>query len=115
VAADMVSSAEAAEAELHNAIERLRDPTHVRMLTSTEMRDAVQKTGFELLSHEEWRQSRTFSEWAEIVADPGRTDPLFPVMRALARAGIGAGIELEEAGGELRFKHGWQLVAARRS
>ncbi len=113
VAADVVSSEDRDEALLHNALERLRDPTHERMLPASELRRAILAGGFEVAAEDTWRQSRGFGEWAGIVADPARTGPLRVVLGALARAGVTAGICLREDGGDVRFEHTWLLLAAR--
>lgn len=113
IAADVLSSEDAEESALHNALEQLRDPTHVRMLDREELLGSIRSAGFEVLSQETWKQDRTFSDWAQIVADPGRTDPLRRVMRAFARSGPKAGIELREKSGEIHFVHTWLLVAAK--
>ena len=115
VAADVVSSDDAAESALHNALERLRDPTHERMLSPSELRRVIGASGFRVVAEETWRQPRAFGEWAGIVADPVRTGPLRTVMTALARAGCGAGIAMTEEAGELGFQHTWLLVVARRA
>lgn len=113
VVADVLASPIAEEAALHNALERLRDPTHVRMLDAAELRDRIACAGFEPIEEEGWVQPRRFEEWAQIVADPARTEPVRTVMRALARAGLRAGIGLEESDDEVRFDHTWRLVVAR--
>ena len=112
IAADVVSSEDADEAALHNSLEKLRDPTHVRMFSASELVDLLGSAGFRVVHHESWRQGRAFPEWAAIIADPARTVPLENVMRALARAGQGAGIALREESGELRFAHTWLLSVA---
>jgi ubiquinone/menaquinone biosynthesis C-methylase UbiE len=112
VVADITSSTSAGKAILHNALESLRDPTHVRFLSQREMTDVILDAGFEIINTETWEQQRDFREWAEIVNDPVRTEPLHEVMRALARADVDAGIELREVGGEIHFTHTWVLVAA---
>lgn len=112
VVADVVSSEDADESALHNSLEKLRDPTHVRMYSAGNLLDILHYGGFRVVHHESWRQARTFSEWAAIVGDPKRTTPLETVMRALARAGQTAGIGLREESGELRFAHTWLLAIA---
>jgi ubiquinone/menaquinone biosynthesis C-methylase UbiE len=112
VFADIISSENAEEAALHNALEQLRDPTHVCMLTREGLLHALRSAGFELVTAESWEQERSFSEWAQIISDPARTGPLREVMRALARKGQGAGIDLREHSGELYFVHRWLLVVA---
>jgi ubiquinone/menaquinone biosynthesis C-methylase UbiE len=112
VVADVVSSEDADESALHNSLEKLRDPTHVRMYAASSLLDILYFGGFRVVHHESWRQARAFTEWAAIVADPSRTLPLQNVMRALARTGQSAGIHLREQSGELRFAHTWLLAVA---
>ncbi|MGA7991943.1 MAG: methyltransferase domain-containing protein [Thermoanaerobaculia bacterium] len=113
VVADVVSPGDAADAALHNALETLRDPTHVRMLGPDEIPALLRAAGFAPMDTQTWTQEREFGEWAAIVADPARTAPLAEVFRALARAGRPRGIRLREEGGALRFTHTWLLVTAR--
>jgi len=110
--ADIVSADDAADAALHNAIEVLRDPSHVRMLPAVELVTLVEGAGLAIVVHSSGEQPRTFTEWAKIVDDPARVAPLKAVVAALARAGVTAGIGLALAGDDIRFTHRWLLVAA---
>lgn len=113
VVVDIVSSEVAEEATLHNALERLRDPSHVRMLSHAELISLVDEVGFHLLDEQSWRQERTFQEWSAIVNLPERTEPLETVLRALAQAGVRAGIDLHVSeSGEVRFVHHWLFLTA---
>lgn len=112
VVADIVSSADSAESKLHNALEILRDPTHIRMFPHAELLNHLRHSGFSIISETAWQQPRNFTEWASIVADPTRTAPLHEVMRALAQAGQSAGIGLREVNGEVLFDHQWVLIVA---
>jgi ubiquinone/menaquinone biosynthesis C-methylase UbiE len=66
------------------ALERLRDPSHVRALRVTELLEQVRAAGFARIESETFRLERRFSEWAAIIADPVRTDALRVIMRELA-------------------------------
>lgn len=112
VLADIVSSENPEESALHNSLEKLRDPSHVRMLTRSELMRSLAEARFQVSRSDVWRQSRSFREWAAIASNPGRTEPLEGVMRALARAGQTAGIGLREESGELLFDHNWLLAVA---
>ncbi len=113
VVVDIVSSEAAEEATLHNALERLRDPSHVRMLSPSELTAAMGEAGFHLLDEQSWQQKRTFQEWSAIVNLPERTEPLETVLRALAQAGVRAGIDLHVSeSGEICFTHNWLLLVA---
>jgi ubiquinone/menaquinone biosynthesis C-methylase UbiE len=115
VIADVVSSADAAESDLHNAIEVLRDPSHVRMLPATQLAAAVERAGFAITTQATWDKKRGFEEWVGIVADPERVAPLRTLVRALARSGEHAGMGLALAGDEIVLFHRWHLITARKS
>jgi SAM-dependent methyltransferase len=114
VIADVISSEEPAEAELQNAIEILRDPSHVRMLPGSELTSLVSGAGFAIESLTTWDKPREFGEWMGIVNDASRVPPLRAVVRALASAGATAGMGLSVDGNEIRFFHRWNLIAARK-
>jgi ubiquinone/menaquinone biosynthesis C-methylase UbiE len=113
IVADVLSSDDPVESALHNAVEQLRDPTHVRMLSKAELTHSIRSEGFELVSQESWEHERSFTEWAQIVSAPARTDPLRRVMMAFARNGQRLGINLREESGKLKFTHTWLMVVAR--
>ena len=116
VIADIVTADEAEQAELHNALERLRDPSHVRMLGRDELLAEVAAQGLNVQRTEAWSKARRFGEWAEVLNAPHRIEPLAVVLRALAGAGRTAGIGLHvEADGELAFEHQWLMVVAKKS
>jgi ubiquinone/menaquinone biosynthesis C-methylase UbiE len=114
VIADVTSSELPAEAELQNAIEILRDPSHVRMLPGSELTSLVRDAGFAIESMTTWDRPREFEEWMGIVNDASRLPPLRAVVRALANAGALAGMGLSVEGEKIRFFHRWNLIAARK-
>jgi ubiquinone/menaquinone biosynthesis C-methylase UbiE len=111
VLADVVSSEDAAESELHNAIEVLRDPSHVRMLPATELTSMITEAGFTIDTQSTWDQPRKFDEWAAIVDDPQRIAPLRTIVRRLAGAGEHAGFGLSLVDGAVVFFHRWRLFS----
>jgi SAM-dependent methyltransferase len=114
VIADVISSEVPGESELQNAIEILRDPSHVRMLPGSELTSLVGEAGFAVESQTTWDKPRSFGEWMGIVNDPSRVPPLRAVVWALANAGASAGMGLSLDGEEIRFFHRWNLIAARK-
>jgi ubiquinone/menaquinone biosynthesis C-methylase UbiE len=110
VVADVVSSEDAAESKLHNAIEQLRDPSHTRMLPTSELSAGVTRAGFQEVEIRTWEMNREFEEWMRIVNDSVRAEPLRVVVRALAEAGRTAGIGLSVRDGKVVFFHRWCLV-----
>jgi len=112
VLADVVSSENADESRLQNAIEVLRDPSHVRMLPASELTALIAGIGFVIETQTTWDQQRQFDEWAAIVDDPLRVGPLRTVMRRLARAGEHAGMGLSVEGEAVAFFHRWHLFVS---
>jgi ubiquinone/menaquinone biosynthesis C-methylase UbiE len=109
---DVVSSEDAGESRLHNAIERLRDPSHVRMLPASELESDARQAGFINLEAASWDISRELEEWFSIVSDPARVEPIRTVVRALAEAGRSAGTGLSIKDGRVVFFHRWHHLKA---
>lgn len=110
VVADVVSSENVEEATLHNALETLRDPTHVRMASSSDMLKLFKTAGLRVTSSVTWEMKRDYDEWIRITNAPERVKPLYEVMAALAKAGIHAGINLHLDENKVVFIHRWLLV-----
>jgi SAM-dependent methyltransferase len=112
VVADIVSSKNKEEAEIHNALETLRDPSHVRALSEKELEALLNSGGLRVIAKDSWVNEREFGEWIRITNAPEREWSLLVVMRTLAEAGITAGVNLRVEGGNVKFDHRWVLVAA---
>lgn len=112
---DLLAPDDPRDDALLTALERLRDPSHVRALRSSELADLFDEAGFQPAVQATFSLQRRFSEWAEIIADPVRTDALGTVMRELARRGVRAGIDLREEGADLLFDYRFGLQVGRRA
>jgi len=112
IVADIVSSENADESELHNALEILRDSSHVSMISNIAMKDLVETTGLKIIQEEQWTMQREFGEWMQIVNSRARVDPQFIVMSSLAKACIEAGIDIKFNGRMVYFIHHWILLVA---
>lgn len=116
VIADIVTSPNQEEALLHNAIERLRDPSHVRMLSQDELLTLVASSGLRIVHSASWLKQRHYEEWADVLGAPERIAPLRIVLEAMARANCRAGIRLQlDPKLGLTFDHQWLLVQAQRA
>lgn len=115
VLADVVSSEQPEESAVHNAIEILRDPSHVRMLPASELTALIEGAGLAIERHDTWDEQREFEEWARIVDDPQRVAPVRVVVRTLATLGQHAGTGLSLADAKIVFFHRWHLIVARKA
>ena len=114
IVADIVSSENADEAALHNALEILRDPSHLQMLSANRLLGLIAAAGLRVTATSTWEMQRDFEEWIRIANAPERAKPLFTVMLTLAKAGIHAGIDLRFDGKTILFKHRWLLATAQK-
>ncbi|MGQ4810574.1 putative methyltransferase YcgJ [Candidatus Entotheonellaceae bacterium PAL068K] len=112
VIVDVVSSEVPEESSLHNALEVLRDPSHVRMLPQSELLSLLHEVGLSVQSCVAWTNRRGFDEWLQITNAPERIAPLQAVMVALAKAGVQAGINLHLEGNTVVFEHHSLLIMA---
>jgi len=112
VIVDVVSSEDPEESALHNALEVLRDPSHIRMLPTNELLASLQEAGLKAQTTAMWTNRREFDEWLRITNAPERASPLRAVMGALAKAGVAAGVNLHHDGDTLVFDHRTLLITA---
>lgn len=112
VIGDLISSDDPTERRLHNALEQLRDPSHIRMLPASELLEVVTAAGFRVTATDHWLQQRQFKEWAAIVANARSLESLEVAMRTIADAGITAGINLRASTDSVEFEHHWAFVTA---
>jgi ubiquinone/menaquinone biosynthesis C-methylase UbiE len=115
IVADIVSLENADESELHNALEKLRDPSHVSMISGIAMKDLVETTGLKIIQEDQWTMRREFEEWMQIVNSRARAELLYIVMSSFAKAGIETGIDIKFNGRTVYFKHHWILLLAEKS
>src|SRR4029453_10422854 len=105
VIGDLTSSEEPTERRLHNALEQLRDPSHVRMLPESELLQIVNAAGFRVIATDYWLQQRQFDEWAAIVENARSLESLQVAMRTIAEGGVTAGIDLRVPADSVEFAH----------
>lgn len=79
---DLVVPQNAARAEAHNRIERLRDASHTRTLSAAEIAGLVESSGFRLCVQETTERPRDFDHWMH-VAGWKRGDTVYEEVRRL--------------------------------
>lgn len=114
VISDTVSSEDEREAQLHNALERLRDPSHARMLSQSELTKLIESAGLHVCEARIQTRDRTYDEWMDVINEPIRTENLKIVMKELAQAGVSAGLKLRIQDDQLWLTHSTALIKALR-
>jgi ubiquinone/menaquinone biosynthesis C-methylase UbiE len=103
--ADQVSSEDPAKAALHNAIERLCDPTHVRALAESELRALFESHGLSVAFRGRATIDYSVAEW---MSHGGPAPEVAREIERKMRASIDgdrAGLAARVEDGELRFSH----------
>jgi ubiquinone/menaquinone biosynthesis C-methylase UbiE len=111
--ADMVSEEDPALASAQNRLERLRDPSHTRMLKVTELTATLESIGLREISADAREIDRPLEPWL----DHAQTDPtvaaaLRAEIQAEIEGGGATGLRPYEADGEIRFVQRWASVLA---
>jgi ubiquinone/menaquinone biosynthesis C-methylase UbiE len=102
---DIITSEDPEKASHHNAIERLRDPSHTRALPLSELAALGELCGLRTIRSETTRRERALGEWVAISRTP---EPVVVQVKSLlveAIDGDAAGIGVWLADGEPHFWH----------
>ena len=111
---DQLASADPREAEAHDRIERLRDASHARTLSDSELRALVAKCELELERAEIELEERELGEFLDLAGCVGHERRrVLDYVEELVGCGEKAGIDLRRAGGSYAFtsRIGWFLAS----
>jgi len=103
--ADQVSSEDPAKAAVHNELERLCDPTHVRALAESELETLFARLGLRVLFKGRTTIDYSVEEWMSHGGPPPERAREIEERMRLAIAGDAAGLKVRLERGELFFSH----------
>ena len=105
VVVDVTASEDPAEAALHNELERLCDPTHVRMLAASDFERIFAAEGFTIAMKIARQSISTVEEWTSYGAAPPEN---IPIIRAILEDAVDEdrpGLTLQRDAGTIRLMH----------
>ena len=105
VVVDVTASEEPAKAALHNELERLCDPTHVRMLAASEFERIFAAEGFTVAMSIARQSLSTVEEWTSFGAAPAGNIPIIRAMLEEAVDEDRPGLALQRDAGTIRLMH----------
>lgn len=111
---DILTSPDDKAAGIHNRIERLRDPAHVRMLQAAEFVELFRKAGLDVRAKNVLLTKREFTEWMEVVGADAETTRKTRALFESEGAASGLGVRIQD--GTITFTHtnvAWLLTPAR--
>jgi len=111
---DTVGESDEAKRARQNEIERLRDPSHVELLSPKGLEALLTSCGLEVAGRASGSIVREFGEWCRVAGTPPRVAARVRAALLETRAGDLAGMAPVLAGEELRFRHNWMNIVGRR-
>jgi ubiquinone/menaquinone biosynthesis C-methylase UbiE len=105
VVVDITASEDPAKAALHNELERLCDPTHVRALAASEFERIFAAEGFTIAMEIARQSISTVEEWTSYGAAPPEN---IPIIRAILEDAVEEdrpGLTLQRDAGTIRLMH----------
>ena len=103
--ADLLGSEDPAQARLHDAVERLTDPTHARALPKSELLRCIAGAGLRPVHVFESKLDYDLEEWIAHGAPPERARQEIVARMESWLDGDPAGLAVRREGGKLRFTH----------
>lgn len=106
VVGDIISIGGEIERDLHNAIEKIRDASHMSCLSKGEVIKAAEKSKLKLVEYRELEYERELEEWTNI---SGREEyeTLYTILKYIAQSGGLRSLKLREVEGKIYFTHTW--------
>ncbi len=110
IIADVYSSNNIADAELHNTLEILRDPSHTKMLSLKEFEGLFFDNNLKILDHKLLKMQCDLDKWLSVAESTEQSHALKCVIENLINSDKKAGINLHFAKDEIiEFEHSWVI------
>ncbi|UDQ99021.1 class I SAM-dependent methyltransferase [Lentisphaerota bacterium WC36G] len=110
IIADVYSSNNIDEAQLHNSLEFFRDPSHSKMLSLNQFKELFLNNSLIVQTEEKLAQNQEFNQWLAIVDDYQRKRALECIIKNLIECGKKAGINLQiNDKNKILFTHHWVI------
>lgn len=104
VVIDQLVSDDEREAELYERLERMRDPSHVRTLSDTAVRELLEASGLRIVHASIETEERDLAVFLELAGcTEEQTEAIFAYARELLEAGESAGVNLRRSGAGIRL------------
>ncbi len=114
--ADTYSDEDPARAARHNAIERLRDPSHVEMYALSRIRAMLVEAGLEVVHEVTYEDERQLEWWFSVATLPAQTRAaMLREVEASRREGDSTGLAFRETPDGLVFRRREVVVVALRA
>lgn len=111
IIADIITSENKAEAKIHNALEKIRDHSHTKCLSKTEIESLLKKYNFIIDNGVDLFRERDLFEWLKITNQEHIIDAYEDLIIAMIRANIRTGLKFKVEN-TIKFLHSLYIVSA---
>ena len=112
VLVDGVSSNDPGKSRFHNEIEKMRDPSHVRINALSEIKNMFEETGAVIKDISHWEIPQDFEEWIERAGTDGEKITTIRHLMTESIAGDTTGLGVKIENGKLGFRYDTIILVA---
>ncbi len=111
VVTEIMPSDVPAQQRIQNAIEVLKNPTHIGVISMEEVISMMQQAGLQVVDRRVQDQMWEFEQWVGVMGASERMEPLRALMRSFALQGNRAGMDLSvDKTGRMTFVYRWMYL-----
>jgi ubiquinone/menaquinone biosynthesis C-methylase UbiE len=112
VLVDGVSSEDAEKSIFHNSIEKMRDPSHVRIYSLSEIEEMFYEVGAEITDITHWEIPQDFEEWMTRAGSDKMQTEMIERLMVESMDGDRTGLWVKLENGRLRFAYDTIILIA---
>lgn len=112
VLVDGVSSGDHNKSLFHNHIEKIRDPSHVRIYTMSEIEDMFNDLGLNIVDMEHWDIPQDFEDWIKRAGTGERESRIIEGLMMRSAADDSTGLRVQVENGRLGFTYDTVILIA---
>ena len=112
---DITTSYDAAIAETHNRLERLRDPSHTNALSASRLQEMAERCGLDIVDASYFDAQRNLESWMDLTQT--LSESRIAILKELQReldGGPATGMYPYLQDGQFMFKHRWAMLVGRK-
>ncbi|VVB90093.1 Putative arsenite methyltransferase [uncultured archaeon] len=113
VLVDGVSSENVEKSLFHNRIEKMRDPSHVRIYALSELEKMFNKTGADIVDVTHWEIPQDFEEWIKRAGAGEKLTGIIERLMVQSMEGDTTGLKVKIEDGRLGFAYDTIILTAR--
>lgn len=113
VLVDGVSSEDMEKSIFHNSIEKMRDPSHVRINALSEIEEMFNEAGADITDITHWEISQDFEEWMRRAGTDEKQQKIIEDLMLQSQDGDRTGLQVTQEKGKIGFTYDTIILTAK--